>query len=155
LEDQGFLQVPPNWVMSNFLERQNAWRPRRAIDSNTIGSRNVWAIWLPRRPLGSRGPPPKWSLFEIFNDNLRPLLIGCHRKELAIERDDEGRPEIHYHALQPLVYRLAEADLPAPAAERLTLDEKHDKAGKPYGIPIFTARPTWLARGASWTGMLA
>jgi hypothetical protein len=86
---------------------------------------------------------------------LRPLLIGCHRKELAIERDDEGRPEIHYHALQPLVYRLAEADLPAPAAERLTLDEKHDKAGKPYGIPIFTARPTWLARGASWTGMLA
>ena len=32
----------------------------------------------------------------IFNYNLRVLYTGCQWKELAINKDSEGVPEIHY-----------------------------------------------------------
>src|SRR6201986_2835086 len=51
---------------------------------------------LPHLSVGSRGPAPKLSLFKIFNYILRLLYMGCQWKELPIERDDEGHPEIHY-----------------------------------------------------------
>ena len=50
---------------------------------------------LPRLSLGSRGPAPKLSLFKIFNYILRQLYMGCQWKELPIEWDGGGRPEIH------------------------------------------------------------
>ena len=54
---------------------------------------------LPHLSVGSRGPAPKLSLFKIFNYILRLLYMGCQWQELPIERDEDGRPEIHYTRL--------------------------------------------------------
>jgi hypothetical protein len=35
-------------------------------------------------------------LLKIFNYVLQFLYLGCQWKELPIDRDGEGRPEIHY-----------------------------------------------------------
>jgi hypothetical protein len=51
---------------------------------------------LPHLSIGRRGPAPKLSLHTIFNYVLRILYLGCQWKELPIEKDSEGRPEIHY-----------------------------------------------------------
>jgi hypothetical protein len=51
---------------------------------------------LPHLSIGSRGPAPKLGLFKIFNYILQPLYLGCQWKELPIDKDGEGRPEIHY-----------------------------------------------------------
>jgi transposase len=51
---------------------------------------------LPHLPKGSRGPQPKLTLHEIFNYILKLLYLGCQWKELPIEKNKEGRPEIHY-----------------------------------------------------------
>jgi hypothetical protein len=51
---------------------------------------------LPHLSVGRRGPAPKLSLHTIFNYVLRLLYLGCQWKELPIEKDGEGRPEIHY-----------------------------------------------------------
>jgi transposase len=64
---------------------------------------------LPHLSRGCRGPAPKLSLFKIFNYILQLLYIGCQWKELPIERDDEGRPEIHYTGVYR-AFRRWEAD---------------------------------------------
>src|ERR1700739_4371547 len=64
---------------------------------------------LPHLSVGSRGPAPKLSLFKIFNYILRLLYMGCQWKELPIDRDDEGRPEIHYTRIYS-AFRRWEAD---------------------------------------------
>ena len=46
--------------------------------------------------VGRRGPPFKLSAYAIFNYVLRLLYLGCQWKELPIEKDKDGRPEIHY-----------------------------------------------------------
>jgi hypothetical protein len=51
---------------------------------------------LPHLSIGSRGPASKLDLFKIFNYILQQLYLGCHWKELPIDKDGEGRPEIHY-----------------------------------------------------------
>lgn len=51
---------------------------------------------LPYLSPGSRGPAPKLDAHTIFNYILRVLYIGCQWKELPIEKDEKGRPEIHY-----------------------------------------------------------
>jgi transposase len=51
---------------------------------------------LPHLSVGSRGPAPKLSLHRIFNYILQQLYLGCQWKELPIEKDADGRPEIHY-----------------------------------------------------------
>ncbi len=51
---------------------------------------------LPHLSTGRRGPPPKLGLFKIFNYILQLLYLGCQWKELPIDKDGEGRPEIHY-----------------------------------------------------------
>ncbi len=51
---------------------------------------------LPHLHIGSRGPQPKLPLHKIFNYILKLLYLGCQWKELPIEKDKEGRPEIHY-----------------------------------------------------------
>jgi transposase len=48
-------------------------------------------------------------LFKIFNYILRQLYMGCQWKELPIERDDEGRPEIHHTRIYN-AFRRWEAD---------------------------------------------
>ena len=51
---------------------------------------------LPHLSTGSRGPVPKLPLHRVFNYILQTLHLGCQWKELPIEKDHEGRPEIHY-----------------------------------------------------------
>jgi transposase len=51
---------------------------------------------LPHLTVGTRGPAPKLSLHALFNYILKLLYMGCQWKELPIEKDSEGRPEIHY-----------------------------------------------------------
>ena len=51
---------------------------------------------LPHLSTGGRGPAPKLSLHAIFNYILQQLYMGCQRKELPIEKDRDGHPEIHY-----------------------------------------------------------
>ena len=51
---------------------------------------------LPHLSIGSRGPALKLSLFKIFNYVLQQLHMGCQWKQLPIDKDGEGRPEIHY-----------------------------------------------------------
>jgi transposase len=51
---------------------------------------------LPHLSTGGRGPAPKLSLHAIFNYILRQLYMGCQWKELPIEKDRDGHPEIHY-----------------------------------------------------------
>src|SRR6202158_282558 len=54
------------------------------------------AFVLPHLSRGSRGPTPKLGLHKIFNYILRLLYLGCQWKELPIEKDGLGHPEIHY-----------------------------------------------------------
>ena len=51
---------------------------------------------LPHLHTGSRGPQPKLALHVILNYILKLLYLGCQWKELLIEKNGEGRPEIHY-----------------------------------------------------------
>jgi transposase len=51
---------------------------------------------LPHLSLGRRGPPPALPLHMIFNYILQVLYTGCQWKMLPIERNAEGRPEIHH-----------------------------------------------------------
>jgi transposase len=51
---------------------------------------------LPHLVRGRRGPAPKLSLYKIFNYVLKMLYLGCQWKELPIDKDDRGKPEIHY-----------------------------------------------------------
>jgi transposase len=51
---------------------------------------------LPHLHMGSRGPQPKLALHVIFNYILKLLYLGCQWKELPIETNKEGQPEIHY-----------------------------------------------------------
>src|SRR5260370_37828457 len=51
---------------------------------------------LPHLSRGRRGPATKLSFHAIFTYILRLLYSGCPWKELPIEKDRQGRPEIHY-----------------------------------------------------------
>src|SRR3978361_1274261 len=64
---------------------------------------------LPARSFGSRGPALKLSLFKIFNYVLQQLHMGCQWKQLPIDKDGEGRPEIRYTRIYS-TWRRWEAD---------------------------------------------
>jgi hypothetical protein len=51
---------------------------------------------LPHLHIGSRDPQPKLSLHQTFNYILKLLYLGCQWKELPIEKNTAGQPEIHY-----------------------------------------------------------
>ena len=51
---------------------------------------------LPHLSEGSRGPDRKLSPHSLFNYILKQLYLGCQWKELPIERDANGRREIHH-----------------------------------------------------------
>jgi hypothetical protein len=54
---------------------------------------------LPHLKTGTRGPQPKLDLHRIFNYILKLLYTGCQWKELQIEKDENGLPEIHYTSI--------------------------------------------------------
>jgi transposase len=64
---------------------------------------------LPYLTVGSRGPAPKLSFHALFNYILKLLYLGCQWKELPIEKDEEGRPEIHHTGIYR-AFRRWEAD---------------------------------------------
>ena len=49
-----------------------------------------------REPGYRRGAAPTLALHKIFNCILQLLYLGCQWKGLPIEKNSEGRPEIHY-----------------------------------------------------------
>src|SRR5882762_10248766 len=51
---------------------------------------------LPHLSRGTRGPASKLSPHAIFNYILKLLYLGRQWKELPIEKDRDGRPEIHH-----------------------------------------------------------
>ena len=48
---------------------------------------------------GSRGPSTKLPFFKIFNYVLKFLHMGCQWKNLPIENDASGKPEIHHTSI--------------------------------------------------------
>lgn len=82
---------------------------------------------LPHLTVGSRGPAPKLTLHSVFNYILRALYLGCQWKELPIEKDQQGRPEIHYSRIYS-AFRRWQADGCCDAifvASVVTLQENH------------------------------
>src|SRR3954453_17125337 len=59
--------------------------------------------------LGGRGRGPTLGLFKIFNYVLQQLYLGCQWKQLPIDKDNEGRPEIHHTRIYS-AWRRWEAD---------------------------------------------
>jgi len=51
---------------------------------------------LPHLKKGARGPNKKLSFCKLFNYILRVMHTGCQWESLEIEKDKEGKPEIHY-----------------------------------------------------------
>lgn len=51
---------------------------------------------LPHLTGGKRGPKTALSFYKFFNYILTFLYTGCQWKELFIEKDASGKPEIHY-----------------------------------------------------------
>ena len=62
---------------------------------------------LPHLTVGKRGPVSKLSLYRSFGYILKFLYIGCQWKELPIEKDESGRPEIHYTRIYSVFQRNA------------------------------------------------
>ena len=54
---------------------------------------------LPHLTKGSRGPDKKISFYKIFNYILKLMHTGCQWKNIPIERDRSGKPEIHYTSI--------------------------------------------------------
>ncbi|MDH6148219.1 MULTISPECIES: transposase [Paraburkholderia] len=65
-------------------------------------------VW-PHLSLGRRGPRPTLALHKIFNYILQALYMGCQWKMLPIDRNAEGRPEIHYTRIYR-TFRRSQAD---------------------------------------------
>src|ERR1035438_10376210 len=70
--------------------------PRWQCIPTTLSLKDFEQFVLPHLTRGSRGPKPNLSLHSIFNYILQVLYLGCQWKELPIERDQQGRLEIHY-----------------------------------------------------------
>jgi len=70
-------------------------QPRQGIPTKLTVSQFEQFV-LPHLSKGSRGPATKLNWHAIFNYILRLLYLGCQWKELPIEKDANGRQEIHY-----------------------------------------------------------
>src|ERR1700680_3710185 len=70
-------------------------QPRQGIPTN-LSVAQFEQFVLPHLSKGRRGPATKLGWHTIFNYILRLLYLGCQWKERPIEKDRQGRPEIHY-----------------------------------------------------------
>jgi hypothetical protein len=70
-------------------------QPRQGISTN-LSVAQFEQFVLPHLSKGRRGLAKKLSFHAIFNYILRLLYSGCQWKELPIEKDRQGRQEIHY-----------------------------------------------------------
>lgn len=60
---------------------------------------------LPHLKMGIRGPQPKLGFHVMFNYILKLLYLGCQWKELPIEKNKDGQPEIHYTRIYRTFHR--------------------------------------------------
>ena len=51
---------------------------------------------LPHLKKGTRGPDKKISFFKLFNYILKLMHTGCQWEQIPIDKDENGKPEIHY-----------------------------------------------------------
>ena len=70
-------------------------QPRQGIPTN-LSVAQFEQFVLPHLSKGRRGSATKLGWHTIFNYILRLLYLGCQWKELPIEKDRQGCPEIHY-----------------------------------------------------------
>jgi transposase len=56
-------------------------------------------FFLPHLSMPKRGPCCKIGYWKVFNYILKVLYTGIQWKELPIEKDETGKPEIHYTAI--------------------------------------------------------
>ena len=54
---------------------------------------------LPHLKRGSRGPNKKISFYKLLNYILKLMHTGCQWKNIPIEKDALGNPEIHYTSI--------------------------------------------------------
>jgi transposase len=73
-------------------------QPRQGIPTQ-LNEAEFEQFILPHLSKGRRGPPTTLSFHAIFNYILRLLYLGCQWKELPIEKDRYGRPEIHHTSI--------------------------------------------------------
>jgi transposase len=71
-------------------------RPSRQEIPTRLGVEKFEQFAWPHLSKGRRGPARKLSAHSIFNYILRLLYLGCQWKELPIDKDRHGHPEIHY-----------------------------------------------------------
>jgi len=70
-------------------------KPWRRIPTN-LAPEQFEEFILPHLKMGTRGPQPKLDSYVMFNYILKLLYLECQWKELPIDKDREGRPEIRY-----------------------------------------------------------
>ncbi len=63
---------------------------------------------LPHLSVGRRGPKISISIRKVFNYILRLTYTGCQWKELPIDKDYNGEPEIHYTRVFRIYQRWAQ-----------------------------------------------
>lgn len=51
---------------------------------------------LPHLKRGTRGPNKKISYYKLFNYILKLMHTGCQWEQIPIDKDQSGKPEIHY-----------------------------------------------------------
>lgn len=51
---------------------------------------------LPHLKKGTRGPNKKLSFYKLFNYILKFMHTGSQWEQIPIEKEDSGKPEIHY-----------------------------------------------------------
>ena len=72
-------------------------KTRRFNKIPTVLSENEFNEFaLPHLNKGARGPRKKLSFFKLFNYILHLMHTGCQWKNIPINKDAEGNPEIHY-----------------------------------------------------------
>ena len=80
---------------------------------------------LPHLIVGTRGPTPKLSFYKSFSYILKLLYTGCQWKELPIDKDNVGLPEIHYTRIYSVFRRWESAGcMRAIFAERFQTIER-------------------------------
>jgi hypothetical protein len=94
---------------------------------------------------GSRGPAPKLGLLKIFNYILQLLYLDFQWKEVAIDKDGKGRPEIRYTRIYR-AFRRWEADGCMDATFAGSVLKLHeDKCLSPWQSQCITAVAPSLA----------
>ena len=63
---------------------------------------------LPHLSVGARGPKMSIPASRVFNYILKLLYTGCQWKELPIDRDQNGNPEIHFTRIFKIYQRWAQ-----------------------------------------------